>query len=197
MLFLLFLVVAVSGDTVLFSDNVAVDGLLGNRSVTTQTCRENPFYTALECNETLAFLGYSGELFTWGAPPALNVAQPVTTTTGTVLASNWTALFNTGRAVFSSVVTEATWWSGIDRAGNVRFNCADWETNAVDQCVIGAFGKATVTTNAWIYAGHVDCSTLKPVICICYNGRVTTTPSRAPTGAPWLPTEDPTLSPTS
>jgi uncharacterized Fe-S cluster protein YjdI len=183
--------------TVLYSDNISYDGLLGDRATTTSYCQN--ITTAFQCSNTLGFLGYETDTFNWHNPPGITLTNLVTGAHGQVVATNWTNLFSTSTLIASFVSTQIipdeSWWSGIGHDGLIRPNCNDWASNADNMCILGEYGKGGRSNKAWIDAGHADCSKLNKVICICNNGTVTDSPTASPTESPWLPTDEPSASP--
>ena len=185
--------------TVLFTDDILRDGVLGTRAESTQYCRDLSLYTQLQCTSTVSLLNYRDDLLIdFPTKYGLNASHEVISPNNFRIAENWTRLVD-GSAWEGSLqqaqVTQHKFWLGT------RKRCNEWST--ASQCLNGGIFHAASN----LYQEDLaSCGTRKAMLCVCLNGLPIGTPqptTLSPTAPPtWAnptrsPTAFPTLSPTT
>ena len=185
--------------TVLFTDDILRDGVLGTRAESTQYCRDLSLYTQLQCTSTVSLLNYRDDLLIdFPTKYGLNASHEVISPNNFRIAENWTRLVDGSAwegSLLQAQVTQHKFWLGT------RKRCNEWST--ASQCLNGGIFHAASN----LYQEDLaNCGTRKAMLCVCLNGIPIGTPqptTLSPTDSPtWAsptrsPTSFPTLSPTT
>ena len=185
--------------TVLFTDDILRDGVLGTRAESTQYCRDLSLYTQLQCTSTVSLLNYRDDLLIdFPTKYGLNASHEVISPNNFRIAENWTRFVDGSEwegSLLQAQVTQHKFWLGT------RKRCNEWST--ASQCLNGGIFHAASN----LYQEDLaSCGTRKAMLCVCLNGIPIGTPqptTLSPTDSPtWAsptrsPTSFPTLSPTT
>lgn len=144
----------------------------GSRAVTTTLCgsERSTNYSSLNCTNDLAFLSYTGdELTNASTTYSIPTNLPVLAPNGTVIDTNWPALFdgNINVNLGAAGVTTSSYWTGTFANGTVNSNCMDWANATGGQN--GLIGLSSSAANNWIQGGNPTCDSPAIVLlCACW-----------------------------
>jgi hypothetical protein len=166
----------------IYTNSVAVSGMLGSRALSTSTCAtmQTTTYPALTCTSHLAVVSYSGDaLSTAAANYAIPAGRQLTSVSGVPVSTDWnsfvvsaplTSLQTAG--VATSTPTPFYWTStGTSGTYNATFNCTN---NTIGTAgTFGAQGAITSTATSHLsFAVNQPCDgsvNSAYLMCICWN----------------------------
>lgn len=167
-------------------------GGLSCRTTANAVCASQPAYTRLGCYTAFFLGGCATDELPLSYPYAPGVNKRISTTTPVLgsalieIAQNWSALWSLPlQATLQKALLNATssyYWSGLAEdttTASPHVTCYDWSSAAPTND--GAVGSALALSGWWSPGALAQCSSFRPLVCVCLS--INEQPTSSPTPA--------------